>query len=148
MHWHLMTCLIMYMMYFCHIVTMDSEQIHFETGGSKAERWGGLLLSSQCWFSRPCISNASTFDSSKFWSLSRSSWICRRTTIREVWITLAEDTFSKPVFRWDWKAVSWWAPGICGKSSRWYIWFSRKPCQWKPVVVNSWRSFPVLSCLY
>lgn len=108
-------------------VSMDIEQYCSKTGGSQNEGWGRLLLPSQSWFPRPCIPNASTSESPKFWCLSRSSWVRWRTTIREVWVTMAENTFSKPVFRWCWEAFTWWTPGICGKSFVWNFWFSRKP---------------------
>lgn len=89
------------------------DQTHIHIGGSKNERWGRLLLSPQSWFPWPSISNAPTFESFEFWSMSRNTWVCRRATVREVWLTLAEDTFSESVFRRCWEAFTWWTSSIC-----------------------------------
>ena len=92
-----------------------SEQINFETGGSKTEKWGGLLLSSQSWLSRACISHAPIFEPPWFRSVPGHFEICWGTPSRKVRLTLVKDTPCESFCWWcGWRGRS---GGLIGDSA-------------------------------
>lgn len=118
-------------------------------GCTKVEGRRRLLLSSQSWFSRACLSYAPVSESSWFWSMSRHTWVCRGTSSGEERLAMVENTSGKFVCHWWCGQVKlWWSSSIYWGPPGWYFRFCRQAAWRKAVVVASRGSFSVLGSMY